>query len=154
MNEIATKIKDFFEKNEWKYLFDEKHSVFNFGLSMGGNLGSLDFYIIVKDDSYTVYAILNNKAELDNINQVAEYLHRANYGLRVGNFELDYDDGEIRYKNYVDADMVEINEKNIMMSIFIPADMFNKYGKGLLEVIIGKATPKEMIDIIESQKDD
>ena len=59
---------------------------------------------------------------------MAEYLHRANYGLRVGNFELDYDDGEIRYKTYIDADFTEITDKTIMMSIFIPGDMFNKYG--------------------------
>ena len=153
MNEIVKKIKDFFEKNEWNYLFDEKKSVFNFGLNMGGTLGSLDFYIVVKEDSYTVYAILNNKAELDKINQVAEYLHRANYGLRVGNFELDYDDGEIRYKTYIDADFTEITDKTIMMSIFIPGDMFNKYGKGLLEVMLGEANPKELIDKIENQKD-
>ena len=37
MNEIVKKIKDFFEKNEWNYLFDEKKSVFNFGLNMGGD---------------------------------------------------------------------------------------------------------------------
>ena len=28
---------------------------------------------------------------------IAEYLTRANYGMVMGNFEMDYSDGEIRY---------------------------------------------------------
>ncbi len=29
---------------------------------------------------------------------IAEFVARANDGLRIGNFELDFGDGEVRYK--------------------------------------------------------
>lgn len=32
-----------------------------------------------------------------------EYITGANYGLRNGNFEMDVEDGEIRYKVYVNV---------------------------------------------------
>ena len=34
--------------------------------------------------------------------RMAEFLTRANYGLLIGNFELDLDDGEVRYKTSID----------------------------------------------------
>jgi hypothetical protein len=35
---------------------------------------------------------------------VAEFLTRANSGMVIGNFELDFADGEIRYKTSIDVE--------------------------------------------------
>jgi len=34
---------------------------------------------------------------------VAEFINRANYGIIIGNFEMDFADGEIRYKTSIDV---------------------------------------------------
>ncbi len=34
----------------------------------------------------------------------AELITRANYGLRLGNFELDFSDGELRFKTSIDVE--------------------------------------------------
>jgi hypothetical protein len=34
----------------------------------------------------------------DRRSEVAAYITRTNYGLAAGNFELDFEDGELRYK--------------------------------------------------------
>lgn len=34
---------------------------------------------------------------------LAEFLTRANYGLFIGNFEMDWQDGEVRYKTSIDV---------------------------------------------------
>ena len=39
---------------------------------------------------------------------VAELLARINYGLNIGNFELDMTDGEIRYKTSIDVEGGEL----------------------------------------------
>ena len=39
---------------------------------------------------------------------MAEFLTRANYGLRIGNFEMDFEDGEVRYKSSVDFEGIEL----------------------------------------------
>jgi hypothetical protein len=35
---------------------------------------------------------------------MADFLTRANYGLKVGNFEMDFSDGEIRYKTSINVE--------------------------------------------------
>ena len=152
MDEIIAKIKEFFDKDSWNYSFDDKLSIFRFGINMDSVLGSLDYYIIVRDNSYTVYTTLNSKAETETIDLIAEFLHRANYGLRIGNFEIDFDDGEIRYKVYVETSISNLTDEVIGRSIFIPASMFEKYGKGLLEIMISKGNPKSIIEKIENEE--
>lgn len=84
-----------------------------------------------------VYGILNSKASESKRARVAEYLHRANYGLNIGNFEFDYDDGEVRYKVYTECNNNKlINEDIIQSSIFIPIMMMDLYGKNLLKVML------------------
>lgn len=95
------------------------------------------------------YATIGIKADEDCLQEMAEFLHRANYGLAFGNFELDFDDGEIRYKmalNCVDAmpgaDAVED-------MLYLPLSMFERYGDGILTVAMGLAEPEEAIQKIE-----
>ena len=156
MNILAETIKEYFKRNDWTYTYYEEYSLFRFGIRMDSVIGSLDYIIAIRKDAYTVYAILRNKVEQEYISQVAEFLHRANYGMHVGNFELDYDDGEIRYKNHIEIETEwfcntdkEISDAMLSRSITIPAAMFKKYGKGLLELMVGEGDPEKLIDSIE-----
>ncbi len=46
-----------------------------------------------------IYAYAPIKVLPETRLMAAEYLTRANYGMFIGNFELDFNDGEVRYKN-------------------------------------------------------
>ena len=83
--------------------------------------------------------------------QVAEYLTRANFGLRNGNFELDYSDGEIRYKTFVDCEDLLPSAAVLRDAVTIPVDMFDRYGNGLMSVVLGVRTPEEAIQ--DAEKD-
>ena len=83
MEKAIQLLKNFFEKEDWNYSFNEEKSIFTTGINMNGALGNLHIIIRIRETSYTVYTILNSNAEEDNIAFVAEYLHRANYGLRL-----------------------------------------------------------------------
>ncbi len=50
------------------------------------------------EDGFTVYTVFPVKAPEEKRGAVAAFLTRANYGLILGSFELDFDDGEIRFK--------------------------------------------------------
>ncbi len=51
-----------------------------------------------------VYSILPLRARPEDMPRATELLHRLNYGMVLGNFELDMDDGEIRYKTSIDVE--------------------------------------------------
>ena len=63
-------------------------------------------FMAYKENPHTMLFLtyLPMKVEEDKRAAVAEYLTRANYGLHVGNFEMDMTDGEVRYKTTGVAD--------------------------------------------------
>lgn len=66
---------------------------------------------------------------------MAEFICRANYGLKNGNFELDMRDGEIRYKSFVDCEGLTPTTEMVRNSIHCPAAMFDRYGDGIVDII-------------------
>jgi hypothetical protein len=80
---------------------------------------------------------------------VAEYLTRANYGLYIGNFEMDYTDGEIRYKSSIDVENTELVPAVIHNVVYPSVYMMDCYLPGIMEVIYANAVPAEAIKKIE-----
>jgi hypothetical protein len=81
---------------------------------------------------------------------VAEYITRANYGLRIGNFEMDYSDGEVRYKSSLDFEAVTLTAELIRNAIYPAVQTMDRYLPGLMAVIYGNRAAAEAIDEVES----
>lgn len=154
MEKVIELIHEFFTRSEMKYKYNKEKNVFISGVNMGGVLGNLRLVIPMSEDSYVVYAILNSTPEKEFYGEVAEYLHRANYGLINGNFEFDYRDGEIRYKSFVNFDGAQLSIDIIAQSIVTPVFMFEQYGKNLLRVMMGDGTPAELLQKAEEKVED
>lgn len=149
MKEAIKLIKDFFDTEKWKYHYDEENDIFTTDINMNSVLGLLHIEIFVEEDCYLVYAQLQATTDKSYYEKIAEYLHRANYGLKWGNFELNYNDGKIRYKTFVDFENIHLSEAVIARSILMPAFMFKIYGEGLMKLMLGADKPQELIDDIE-----
>ena len=66
--------------------------------------------------------------------EAAEYLHRINYGLLLGNFEMDYDEGEVRFRTSLMTEgslTHEVLDRYIQM----PAAMLDRYAPGLAAIV-------------------
>lgn len=154
MTQAVEAVKSMFEENGWRYKFDEESMIFTTGFNLSETkLGSTNISILIRpvyDDPehcfrINSYAGIGLKADSDNIQQVCEYITRANYGLNFGNFELDFSDGEIRFKvsyNVKDG-LVGFDALDDMVSQ--PVTMLNQYGNGLMSVIMGMMSPEEAI---------
>lgn len=94
---------------------------------------------------------LQATAEEKCYSKISEYLHRANYGLRNGNFEFNYGSGEIRYKIFVDFENRELSKDVVARSIFMPIFMFDRYGRGLIKLMLNEGNPEELIE--DAEKD-
>ncbi|MGH2410076.1 MAG: YbjN domain-containing protein, partial [Chloroflexota bacterium] len=80
---------------------------------------------------------------------MAEFLTRANYGLPIGNFELDFEDGEIRFKTSIDLEEVEPNPLLVKHVIYANVIMMDRYLPGIASVAEDKASPAAAIAEIE-----
>lgn len=145
---IANVINSFLTEDDWHFSFDDQRGLFKFGLNLKGRIKKVSYVIDVKDDEYVVYAISPLGADDDDdkmMATMADFLCRANYGLKNGNFELDMRDGEIRYKSFVDCAGVTPTTEMVHNSIYCPAAMFDRYGAGIVDIIFGNTTAKEAI---------
>ena len=61
-------------------------------------------------------------------------MNRINYGLLLGNFEMDYDEGEVRFRTSLMAEgslTHEVLDRYIQM----PAAMLDRYAPGLAAIV-------------------
>jgi hypothetical protein len=81
---------------------------------------------------------------------IAEAIARANYGLRIGKFELDLDDGEIRFHASQILVYDSVGEDVIDRLIYTTMAMLDRYLPAFLSVIYGNEDPKDAIAYIEA----
>ncbi len=79
---------------------------------------------------------------------VGEFCNRANFGLAVGNFELDVDGGEVRFRTAVDADGAVPSAALVRNAVVANVLTMDRYLPGLVAVLAGVA-PVDAIDDVE-----
>lgn len=150
--DIAHAINTYLKEDDWHFSFDEMRGVFKFGLSLKAKMKKINYFIYVKEDEYIVYAVSPLGADEEDekmMAAMAEFVCRANYGLKNGNFEIDMSDGEIRFKCFVDCEGTIPTAEMIRNSIHCPAAMFEQYGDGIVGIIFGTMSAKEAVSKCE-----
>ena len=156
-NEIANVVKQFLNDDGWHYSFDEDRGIFDFSLSVRSKIQKIKYLIVVKEDEMIVYGICPIGADCDDekmMAQMAEFICRANYGLKNGNFEIDLRDGEIRYKSFIDCDEALPSTEVVKNSIHCTASMYKRYATGIISIIIAGSSAKEAIAMCEKSLDE
>jgi hypothetical protein len=80
--------------------------------------------------------------------EVARFITLANWALTIGNFEMDYDDGHVRFKSSVDFEGVELSEALIRNTILPAMHAVETYADSLMAVLAnGKDARQAMKDV-------
>ena len=118
-----------------------------------GHNGEVTCFAQVRPDleQFIFYVVMPVRVPANMRVTVAEYITRANYGLRIGNFEMDFDDGEVRYKSSLDFEGVELTTGLIRNAIYPAVQTMDRYLPGLLSVIFGGKSAEEAILAIEEE---
>ncbi len=122
-----------------------------FATAVKGHNGEYRCYAIVREDleQFLFYAVAPNPVPASKRAAVAEFITRANYGMRIGNFELDYEDGELRYKSALDFENQALTATLIRNAVQPAVRTLDRYLPGLLRVIFGGASPAEAVAEVE-----
>ncbi|CAN1209311.1 hypothetical protein TUMEXPCC7403_03745 [Tumidithrix helvetica PCC 7403] len=110
-NELFTQLIDFFESEDWDYGLLEEYGIIK--LSYKGLSGEWDCFALGNDLETEIgfYSIYQENIPEGARLPVSEFLTRANYGMPVGNFEMDLDSGEVRFKISVELGNTVIPEE-------------------------------------------
>ncbi|MDR0883023.1 MAG: YbjN domain-containing protein [Oscillospiraceae bacterium] len=150
--ELAKQIENYLNSQEWHFDFDQEIGHFKFGMNINSKVKNVNIRILVADDFFTVYATAPMRADENDfvtMHSLGEYFSRANFGLRTGNFEIDFNDGEMRYKAslYVPDQLPTL--KMVERVVDIPFGMWGRYGNGMLNVLYSGGEPAKEIEIAE-----
>jgi len=126
-----------------------------YSINYSGKNGTMRCYAQIRVDleQFMFYVLAPVKAQSEILAVVAEYITRANFGMRIGNFELDYSDGEIRYKSSLDFEGESLTPTFIKHAIYPAVQTMDRYLPGLLSVIYGGKTAVEAISDIEESEE-
>ena len=143
----------FLTEDDWYPQQLEEKTIYRVGFS--GTNGQLTCFaqIRVELEQFLFYAVAPVKVPEELRPAIAEFITRANYGLRIGNFEMDFNDGEVRYKSSLDFEGQTLTPQLIKLAIYPAVQTLDRYLPGLMAVIYGGKTPAEAVAEIEESED-
>lgn len=152
MGNILKAAKEYFDEEEWSYTRLEGRPVLQ--LKFYSGVDSWHCYAHAFEDRHRLlfYSVSPINAPDNLRTEIAEYLTRANYGLVVGNFEMDWGDGEVRFKTSISMDGEALTMPLVQALVMPNLRTMGQYLPGIRAVIEQGATPLDAVSSIENQQ--
>jgi hypothetical protein len=149
--QIFNTLIEFFEEDEWDFQWVEGMSVLSMGFS--GKNGKWVCYAQAreKQQQFVFYSVMPVNVPDDKRPAISEFITRANYGMVIGNFEMDFEDGEIRYKTSIDVEGAALLPPLIRQMVYANVIITDRYLPGLMSVLYGGKSPIAAIANIEDE---
>jgi hypothetical protein len=151
MGTIVDVVRQFLEEDGWRYYPQEDSD--DLFLDISARNGVFTCYARPREDKeqFVFYVMCPVKAPENKRHAISEFLSRVNYGLIIGNFELDFRDGEIRYKTSIDVEEGTLTPPMVGTLIMIGVSMMDRYLPGIMSVIYGGVLPDVAVAKIEGE---
>ena len=142
-------MQKFFKDDEWPTTQIEDKPILR--SSFKGTNGQWFVYGQARDDKFQFifYSVCASNIPENKRAAIAEFLTRANYGLIIGNFEMDYNDGEIRYKTSIDVEGDRLTAPLIKSVVYANVSVMDRYLPGIMAVGFDNIEPTQAIHDIE-----
>lgn len=145
---------DYVESQGWEYkvIFDQPGlTILEALLNVRSVLNSIRLFVLVSPTDIQSIGVAPLNADEDVRMSVSEYLTRANYGLKVGKFEFDFSDGEVRFQSILSCVNSKASHEDVKRIVDCPVAMFSRYGNGLLKCMYGFSDPKSAVEEAEAE---
>ena len=149
MGRVFDSVIAFLQEDNWRY--EENREDFSIRFSFTGKNARYDCFGRVNEEHeiFVFYAIIPIRVSETQLLLVAELLARINYGLNIGNFEMDMNDGEIRYKTSIDVEGGDLTSHMVETLIAVNISTTDRYFPSFAEVMYAGTTPAEAVLRIE-----
>jgi hypothetical protein len=143
-------LERFFENDGWTVTKQEEHEIIWVGFE--GHNGQWKCCIQAREEEQQVvfYSICPRRVDAPMRAAMAEFITRANYGIVIGNFELDYADGEVRFKTSIDVEDARLTPPLIHHVVYANLLMTDRYLPGITAIIEGQSA-QLALELVEGQ---
>lgn len=143
-SQLIEPVIGFIESQGWDYEIIERDRAIK--IPFKGKNGNWDLYTQIEQEQFLLfYSILPNQVPQDYIATVAELLTRVNYGLTLGNFEMDWETGEVRYKTSLDIQSYPLNQQILESIVLFNLYTVDQYLRAIMQVIYSNAKPTDTL---------
>lgn len=152
--QIFNTLVAFFEADDWKFQWLEGLSVLS--MPFTGQNGRWMCYAQAREEQhqFVFYSVCPVSVPEERRIATMEFTTRANYGMIIGNFEMDIEDGEVRYKTSLDVEGDDLTAPLIRQVVYANLLILDRYLPGLMRVIYGNMPAQEAITLIEDPDED
>ena len=148
-DQIFNRVIEYLDSQKWKYNIRGDREFIEFNMGLKGKINSCRMVVLVSEKEVQSIAFAPLKASQDAFASTIEFITRANYGLKVGKFEFDYRDGEVRYQACLPCREGIPSVAEMEFIVDLSMLMLQRYGDGLVKNIMGFGNPEADIRQIE-----
>ena len=143
-------VLQFFQEEQWNYQKVEGKPVIRAGFR--GEHGTWVCFIRVEEEKklFLFHSQMGMNIPPQYRIAVMEYLTRVNFGLAVGNFEMDLDNGEVRFRTSVETPDGELSIAIVRGLAYSNVHSIDHYFPGVMAVVHGYS-PEAALARIEAQ---
>ena len=91
--------------------------------------------IATETEQFVFYINFGPAVPPEQMAEVAHFITLANWGLMIGNFEMDYTDGHVRFKSSVSFRGTELSEALIRNAILSAMNAVERYADALIQMM-------------------
>lgn len=144
-------IQQFFKEDQWNFQITEKDTAFRAGYH--GEHGTWICYAHVDEDNrrFLFYSLAGMNITPENRLPVIEYLNRVNCLLAIGNFELNFDTGDVRFKTAIEVPEGGLTVEMVRSLVYTNVQTMDFYLPGVVSIVHGGLNPAAALARIEAQ---
>nr|WP_246844490.1 YbjN domain-containing protein [Hydrocoleum sp. CS-953] len=144
---IFKAVVNFFIEDDWQFAKLETEPTLR--LAFQGKNGKWDCYAKAREQQqqFAFYSVCPINVPENKHQPIIEFITRANYGMIIGNFELDFTDGEIRYKTGIDVEGDRLSFALIKQIVYANVMMMDEYLPGIQAILSENLSPLEAITL-------
>ena len=148
-NDLLERVQALLVEMEWK--FAQNPDVPDLLMLGGGKHGCYGCLLQIHPERPLVifYAHVQCRVPEEKRGAMAEFLTRANYGLWLGNFEMDCHDGEIRYKTSLHIGDGVLTRDMLSNVLWANLGTVDRYLHGIMSVLWNDVSPEDAAGMVQ-----
>jgi hypothetical protein len=147
--ELAETVKKFLDKEKLRYQYDND-GLFYMTVWTDSKINLVQYFITIHNLDFNVLVsspILADVKDEKQMSRMLEFINRVNFNLRIGNWEMSMEEGEIRYNYYMNCDGITPTDGMLEEAVHYPGVVFGRYGEGILKTLF---TDEPVVEIVAS----
>lgn len=148
MKDPKTRVAAVLKRMQVRYEATETGFVFFFEDGAGPAVDGY-VHVIPERTEFVVFLEFTETVAEERRAEMSTFLTLANWGIGVGNFELDLATGYIRYKTSIDYGEAALPDEFIRRAILAAMNAVEEYEAGVRQVMSGQSNAREAIAAVE-----